>query len=134
MQAVIDFLKANPSGFMATSEGKQPRVRPFLFLMAEGGRFYWCTGRGKPVSDQIKANPYIEFSSSSAEPVWVRLSGKVEFCADPALRALAFDRLPPYVQAIYQNVDNPVFEVFCLAHGHASLADFSGQPPKVFEF
>ena len=134
MQTIIDFLKNNPSGFMATVEGKQPRVRPFLFLAAEDGRFYWCTGRGKPVSDQIKANPYVEFSSSTPESVWVRIGGKVEFCSDLAVKQRLFDGCPPFVQAIYQSADNPVFEVICLEHGTASLADFSGQPPKVFEF
>ncbi len=134
MQAVIDFLNANPSGFMATLEGDQPRVRPFLFLKAEDGRFYWGTGQGKPVSEQLKANPHVEFSSSNAEPVWVRIAGKVEFCSDPAIRQRIFDSCPPYVQAIYQGADNPVFEVIYLEHGQASLADFSGQPSQAFEF
>ncbi|OPZ60941.1 MAG: Pyridoxamine 5'-phosphate oxidase [Deltaproteobacteria bacterium ADurb.Bin510] len=134
MQAVIDFLNANPSGFMATLEGDQPRVRPFLFLKAEAGRFYWCTGRGKPVWEQLQANPHVEFSSSNAEPVWVRISGQVEFCGDQAVKQTIFESLPPYVQAIYQSADNPVFEVIYLEHGQASLSDFSGQPARVFEF
>lgn len=133
MQAVIDFLSANPSGFMATVEGQQPRVRPFLFLLAEQGRFYWCTGNTKPVFDQLKRNPLVEFSSSTAEPVWVRISGKITFSSDAALKQKLF-KISPVVQNVYKSPDNPIFEVFYLEHGQASLADFSGQPARKFEF
>ena len=37
------------------------------------------------------------------------------------------------VKALYGSGDNPTFEVFTIAEGKATIADFSGEPPKTYE-
>ena len=37
------------------------------------------------------------------------------------------------VKALYESGDNPIFEVFTIKEGKATIADFSGEPPKVYE-
>lgn len=133
MKEIVEFLQANASGFFATVEEGKPRVRPFGFMLEEDGKLVFCTSNMKDVYKQLQANPYMEFSSSSPNFSWIRLSGKVEFSQDLALKekVLAANGL---VKSIYQRADNPIFEVFYLAHGKAIFADFSGQPPKTIEF
>ena len=36
------------------------------------------------------------------------------------------------VKALYESGDNPVFEVYTVS-GKATIADFSGEPPKTYE-
>lgn len=38
----------------------------------------------------------------------------------------------PIVKSIYQTAENPDFVIFTIINGTATIADFSGQPPKIF--
>lgn len=131
METVTEFLKNNSAGFLATVEGGKPKVRPFQFMMEEDGRFYFCTNNTKAVYRQLQANPYVEFSGTSPEFAWVRLSGEAVFTDSLTIRSRVLNS-HPLVESLYQNAANPIFEVFYLKNATATLADFSGQPPKTF--
>ena len=133
MKEVVDFLQGNITGALATVEGGKPKARPFQFMFAEDGKFFFCTNNTKDVFKQLQANPYVEFTSTSPSFAWVRLRGEVKFSRSLAdkEKVLAVSGL---VKSIYQTADNPTFEVFYLEHGTAILADFSGQPPKTVHF
>jgi len=131
MQTVIDFLKTNSAGFLATVENTEPKVRPFQFMLEEDGRLYFCTNNQKEVYRQLLTNPHVEFSSTSPEFAWVRLSGEAAFTDDLEIKAKVLES-HGLVKSIYQNASNPIFEVFYLKNAAATLADFSGQPPKTF--
>jgi uncharacterized pyridoxamine 5'-phosphate oxidase family protein len=133
MQNVIDFLKENNAGFLATVENGKPKVRPFQLMMEDGGKFYFCTNNTKKVYQQIKANPYVEFSSQSPKFVWTRLCGEVKFTSDLKIKEKVIEA-SNLVKSIYKTADNPIFEIFYIEHGTAILADFSGQPPKEVQF
>ena len=50
------------------------------------------------------------------------------------MKMLKFSGKPnELVKAFYESGDNPIFEVFTIAEGKATIADFSGEPPKVYE-
>ena len=133
MKEVVKFLQENSSGFLATVDDGKPRVRPFQFMLEEGGKLYFCTNNTKDVFKQLKANPYIEFSSATSNFAWIRLRGEVKFSDDLAIKAKILDA-SGLVKSIYQTPDNPIFEIFYLAQGYAVIADFSGQPPKQINF
>lgn len=133
MQEVIDFLKENVSGVLATVEEGTPRARPFQFMYAENGKFFFCTNNTKEVYKQLQKTPYIEFSSMSPKFAWVRLRGEVVFSSELACKEKIF-AISPLVKSLYKDPENPIFEVFYLEHGTAILADFSGEPPKNFTF
>ena len=59
MKRVYDFLKAADTYYLATVEGDQPRVRPFGTVNIYEGKLYIQTGKVKPVSKQIAANPKV---------------------------------------------------------------------------
>lgn len=73
MKKVCDFLKAAGTYYLATVEGDQPRVRPFGTAHIFDGRLYIQTGKGKPVAQQLKANPKAEICAFK-DGAWLRVS------------------------------------------------------------
>ena len=75
MEEVYEFLKKCGYYFLATDERMQPRVRPFGTYLIYGGKLYIQTGKGKPVTKQIMANPKIELCAYDEETEsWLRVS------------------------------------------------------------
>lgn len=133
MEEIVRFLQENATGYLATVEGGKPKVRPFQFMLTEGGKIYFCTANTKNVYKQLQANPSFEFCSSSPKFAWLRLSGEAKFSADLKIKEKILE-ISPLVKSIYQTADNPTFEAFYIEHGTAIMADFSGQPPKTITF
>lgn len=131
MKHIIDFLLENPDLFLATIglDGK-PKVRPFRFMFEDGGKLWFCTSNQKEVYAELQKNPFVEMSVTSSNHAWLRLSAKVIFEKNLPIKnkVIAQDKL---VRSIYENGDNPTFEVFYLADGSAIFADFSDAPPKI---
>ena len=73
MKRVYDFLKKANVYYLATVEGDQPRVRPFGTVNEFEGKLYIQTGKIKPVSSQIAANPKVEICAF-CEGAWVRIA------------------------------------------------------------
>ena len=69
MQSVYEFIKKCGIYYLATVEGDQPRVRPFGTINIFEGKLYIQTGKVKPVSKQISADPV----KSGAKKHWIRL-------------------------------------------------------------
>jgi uncharacterized pyridoxamine 5'-phosphate oxidase family protein len=129
--AVTDFLIKSQVQYLATMGlDDKPKVRPFQFMLEEGGRLYFCTSNQKPVFKELQKHPYVEFCASGANFSWLRLNGKVVFSKDLALKAKIQDA-SPIVKSIYETPDNPTFEIFYLDRAAATIADFSGNPPQV---
>ena len=84
MKRVYDFLKKAEVYYLATVEGDQPRVRPFGTVNEFEGKLYIQTGKVKPVSHQLTANPKAEICAFT-EGAWVRIS--CELIEDDRLEA-----------------------------------------------
>lgn len=134
MKEVIEILSAIPCfGSLATVDGGKPRVRPFAFMYAESGRFYFCTASNKEVYRQLTECPFIEFTRTNEEMRWLRISGEIKFDGDIRHKEKCFE-LYPMLKDIYQSPDNPIFKVFYLEHGTASIDSMTAEPRKTFEF
>jgi len=133
MSTVADFLIKSQVQYLATIgvDGK-PKVRPFQFMLEEGGKLYFCTSNQKPVFAEMRKHPYVEFCASGENFSWLRLSGKVVFSKDLKLKAKV-QEASPLVKSIYKTPDNPAFETFYLDEAVATIADFSGHPPQTFK-
>jgi uncharacterized pyridoxamine 5'-phosphate oxidase family protein len=130
MSVVADYLKKSGVQYFATVglDGR-PKVRPFQFMMEEGGRIYYCTSNRKPVFAEMRKQPCVEISACAEDSSWIRLAGKAVFEGDLGLKARV-QEASPLVKSIYKTPDNPDFEVFYLAEAEATIADFSGNPPR----
>lgn len=76
MERVWKFLKEAGVYYLATMEGDQPRVRPFGTAHIFEGKLYIQTGKVKPVSKQLQANPKAELCAFH-NGQWLRLAGEL---------------------------------------------------------
>ncbi|QBE95167.1 hypothetical protein PMF13cell1_00670 [Blautia producta] len=132
MNDVVKFLSENPVQYLATvgRDGKA-KCRPFMFCFEKDGRLWFCTNNQKEVYADMQNNPYIEVCVSNAGFAWIRLNDKAVFENNMEVKQACLDN--PIVKQQYQSADNPIFEVFYLVEGNATIADFSGNPPRQFE-
>ena len=72
MKRVLDFLKKAKVYYLATVEGDQPRVRPFGTINEFEGKLYIQTGKVKPTSHQLAANPKAEICAF-CDGAWIRV-------------------------------------------------------------
>ena len=76
MKRVLDFLKKASVYYLATVEGDQPRVRPFGTVNEFEGKLYVQTGKVKPTSKQLAANPKAEICAFT-DGAWIRVACKL---------------------------------------------------------
>ena len=75
IQKLHDFLKEAKTYYLATSDGEQPRVRPFGTALLFEDKIYILTSKEKEVSKQIDSNPKFEISAMNTSDKWIRVSG-----------------------------------------------------------
>ena len=73
MKRVLEFLKKAEVYYLATVEGDQPRVRPFGTINEFEGKLYIQTGKVKPTSKQLAANPKAEICAFTGGE-WIRVA------------------------------------------------------------
>ncbi|MGG7187790.1 pyridoxamine 5'-phosphate oxidase family protein, partial [Clostridium butyricum] len=95
-------------------------------------KLWFCTNNKKDVYEDMLNNPEIEISVSDKNYAWIRLNGKAVFENNMNVKEACM--LNPIVKGQYNSPDNPIFEVFYLDNAQATIADFSGNPPKKFSF
>lgn len=130
MQEIYDFLKKCATYYLATTEGDQPRVRPFGTYLIFEGKLYIQTGKVKSVSKQMKKNPKIEICASSGD-TWVRIAATAVEDDRLAPKQAMLDAYPQ-LQAMYK-ADDPNTQVLYLKNATATFASFGGAP-KVVKF
>ena len=93
MQEVYDFLRAAGIYYLATAEGKQPRVRPFNTCVMYDDRIYIQTGKEKDVSKQMEANPNIEICAYK-DGHWLRISAEAHCDDSITAKQFVLDQYP----------------------------------------
>ena len=130
MEKVCEFLKSAGVYYLATVEGDQPRVRPFGTAHIFDGKLYIQTGKVKPVSRQLAANPKCEICAFK-DGVWLRVAA--ELVEDDRVEAKK-SMLDDYsdLRAMYdENDDNT--QVLYLKNAVATFSSFGGAP-ETYEF
>ena len=130
MNEIYEFLKAAGTYYLATLEGDQPRVRPFGTVELFEGKLYIQTGKVKPVSRQLHANPKAELCAFR-DGKWLRVSG--ELIPDERVEAKKhmLDAYPS-LRAMYDENDGNT-EVLYFTHGTATFSSFT-EAPRTIEF
>lgn len=130
MKRVLDFLKSAEVYYLATVEGDQPRVRPFGTVNAFEGRLYIQTGKIKPVSRQLAANPKAELCAFKGG-TWLRVACElIEDDRTEAKKAM-LDAYPD-LRGMYDEKDGNT-EVFYMVNAVATFSSF-GTAPETVEF
>ena len=134
MKEVIEILNNKEAiGYLGTVDQGKPRVRPWGFMFEEKGKLYFCTSSEKDVYAQLRTVPYIEYSKTTKEMVWVRVSGEIKFEESVEKKETVLEN-NEMIKRLYKSADNPIFKLFYLEHGTASISSFSGQPSRKFQF
>lgn len=125
MKQVYDFLKKAGTYYLATVEGNQPRVRPFGTVNEFEGKLYIQTGKAKPVSHQIAANPKVEICAFSGGE-WIRIA--CELVEDDRVEAKkAMLDAYPSLRRVYDEKDGNT-QVFYMKNATATISSFTSAP------
>ena len=128
VERVYEFLEAAGTYYLATVEGDQPRVRAFGTQLLYEGKLYIQTGKIKPVSKQIKANPKVEICAFK-DGQWLRLSGVLEEDDRREVKKAMLDKMPS-LRAMY-NEDDGNTEMLYFKSGEATFSSFVAPSEKV---
>ena len=130
MERICNFLKEANVYYLATVEGDQPRVRPFGTAHIFEGKLYIQTGKVKPVSKQLAANPKAEICAFK-DGAWIRVAG--ELVEDDRVEAKK-SMLDAYenLRGMYDENDGNT-QVLYFKNGVATFCSF-GAAPEVVEF
>ena len=128
MERVCNFLKEAGVYYLATVEGDQPRVRPFGTAHIFEGRLYIQTGKVKPTSRQLAANPKAEISAFH-NGTWIRLAGELVEDDRVEAKKSILDAYPN-LRGMYDENDGNT-QVLYFTKAVATFSSFTAPPETV---
>ncbi|SMC72191.1 Uncharacterized protein, pyridoxamine 5'-phosphate oxidase (PNPOx-like) family [Oscillospiraceae bacterium] len=125
MEKTAAFLKAAGTYYLATTDGDQPRVRPFGTVNIFDGKLYIQTGKSKDVSKQLHINPKAEICAFK-DGSWIRVA--CELIEDDRREAReSMLNAYPQLRAMYSEDDGNT-EVFYMKNATATFSSFTAAP------
>lgn len=128
IQEVYDFLKQAETFYLATTDGDQPRVRPFGAVAIFEDKLYIQTGKVKNVSKQMAVNPKIEICAF-INGQWLRIEAFVVDDERIEAQKHVLDAYPQ-LSAIYAPGDGNN-QVLYLKDATATFYSFTSEPRTV---
>ena len=129
LEKVIKFLDEAQTYYLATVEGDQPRVRPFGTALIYKDKLYIQTGKVKPVSKQLKANPKAEICAFM-DGKWLRISGELIEDEAREVKTLMLEKMP-MLRHMY-NEDDGNMQMLYFKNAKATFSSFT-EAPESFE-
>ena len=130
MKRVYEFLKSAGVYYLATMDGDQPRVRPFGTYNIFEEKLYIQTGKMKPCSKQLAANPKAEICAFK-DGQWLRVAGELVEDDRVEARKSMLDAYPN-LRAMYDENDGNT-QVLYFKNAVATFSSFSAAP-ETYEF
>ena len=128
MERVCQFLKDAGVYYLATVEGDQPRVRPFGTAHIFEGKLYIQTGKVKPTSRQLQANPKAEISAFH-NGSWIRITGQLVEDDRSEARVSMLDAYPNLRRMYHEDDGNT--QVLYFKDAVATFYSFTAAPETV---
>lgn len=128
MEEILEYLKKCSTYYLATIDGKEPRVRPFGTIEVFEGKLYIQTGKVKKVSKEMKENPNIEICAFDGK-TWMRISAKAYLDNRREARVHMLNKYPE-LRRMYDPDDGNT-EVFALEDVKATLYSFTAEPREI---
>ena len=130
VEKVCEFLEEAQTYYLATVEGDQPRVRPFGTALVFEDKLYIQTGKVKPVSKQLAANPKAEICAFAGGK-WLRVAGELINDDRREPKAAMLEKMPS-LKAMY-SADDDNTQVLYFRNATATFASFT-EAPETFSF
>ena len=114
------FANENPTCYLATAEGDQPRVRCLGMWFADNTGFYFQAQSVKAMCKQLEKNNKVEvyFHTKDFKRV-MRVSGRVEFIDDLEMRAKCIKERPFVKNFGITEPSDPLLAIFQIYTGEA---------------
>ena len=128
IERVCKFLEECGTYYLATVDGDQPRVRPFGTVMVYEEKLYIQTGKVKPVSRQLAANPRAEICGFK-DGKWIRVCGELVDDSRVEAKTAMLDKYP-MLRGMYSPEDDNT-QVLYFRGGEATFSSFGGAPETV---
>ncbi len=129
MERVCEFLKNAGVYYLATVEGDRPRVRPFGTAHIFEGKLYIQTGKVKPTSRQLLANPKAEICAFK-DGRWLRVSGELIEDDRVEARKSMLDAYPD-LRSMYDENDGNT-QVFYFRNAAATYSSFDAPSETIY--
>ncbi len=124
LEKINEFLNAG-TWFFLTTDGEQPKGRPFNFHLLQGDRMYFGTGDFKKVYAQMKANPHVEVLALK-DGEFLRYDGDVVFEEDESIANAVLEKMPQ-MKKVYNEQTGFKLAIFHLENGKAEICSMMGQ-------
>ena len=130
IERVYQFLDEVHTYYLATVEGDQPRVRAFGTALLYDGKLYIQTGKVKPVSKQIAANPKVEICAFKGGK-WLRIAGELVNDDNRDVKVAMLDKMPS-LKPMY-SADDGNMQMLYFKNATATFSSFT-EEPEVIQF
>jgi len=128
IEKVCKFLEECGTYYLATVDGDQPRVRPFGTVLVFEDKLYIQTGKVKPVSRQLAANPKAEICAFR-DGKWIRVSGELVNDDRIEVKRAMLDKYPS-LRGMYSPEDDNT-QVLYFRGGKAVISSFTAAPETI---
>ena len=115
---VSEFLDQSKLFYFLTTDGDQPKGRPFGFHLLDGDKLYFGCGTFKNVFKQLTANPKVEVLAFNGDD-FLRYDGIAKVVKDDALLAKVRAAMPQIMDLYDKN--GWEMGLFYLENGHAEI-------------
>ncbi len=129
IEKVVRFLDEAQTYYLATVEGDQPRVRPFGTALLWEGKLYIQTGKVKPVSKQLAANPKAEICAFK-DGTWLRVAGELIDDDIHDVKVAMLEKMPA-LKRMY-SPDDGNMQMLYFKNASATFSSFTAAP-ETFE-
>ena len=129
IEKVSEFLDKTRTYYLATVDGDQPRERPFGTVLVYDGKLYIQTGKVKPVSKQLAANPKAEICAFDGQTgTWLRVSGELINDDSRDVKVAMLEKYPD-LKGMY-NPDDDNTQVLFFKDATATFSSFTAAPEE----
>lgn len=118
VEKVHEFLNNAKTFYFLTTDGDQPKGRPFGFQMLVDGRLYFGCGTFKNVFRQLTANPKVEVLAVNGNE-FLRYDGEAKIVKDDGLLGKVREMMPQLMEMYDKN--HWEMGLFYLENGHAEI-------------
>ena len=125
IEKVYQFLNEAQTYYLATVDGDQPRVRPFGTALLHDGKLYIQTGKVKPVSKQLAANPKAEICAFQGGK-WLRIAGELINDDNRDVKVAMLEKMPN-LKAMY-DPDDGNMQMLYFKNATATFSSFTEAP------
>lgn len=123
MNEILTFLKQTGTYYLATTEGDQPRVRPFGTIHLFEGKLYLLTAKSKSVSKQVEINSKVEICAYDGEETRLRIQALL---INDERKEAKVSMMATYPEHLEEHpIDDPDTQVLYLKDGIATFSSFS---------